>query len=434
MSRKIKLGLTRNRLFEFCNCVSFVGTVENDFDEKKLEKALEMLVLKYPILSSKTELTKANGEAYVVLEAVKAGISFMNASCEGFVSEKINIGIDFSKKNFEFYVLNGNTLCIFAHTTVADNYFLLTLASDLITFYNKEDFSVEESPVCLFSELSTVPLKAFSPITEKLSTELEMKWSSKSLSFDVDDYKVAREKYYNIEGEEAFIKLTADFEQLNKLKAFCGRNKTDLSSVIAFCYYEALCKNNIGNKRHKRIYFQTNRRCLLNESADYFQGAHNGLLEVFTDKKKKSSSFNERLISFHQKTYKAFCSVSNNFDKEIFLMRLSPSFCDSAYMNRAGLNKSKISQKLSKNHLCGVGEAGEFGFVNFSQEYYQGLKRFKDVLATEPLKPRTVTFLQFDYNESGARFVLKYRNKLITQDSAEKILADLKTTLEKLSV
>ena len=84
--------------------------------------------------------------------------------------------------------------------------------------------------------------------------------------------------------------------------------------------------------------------------------------------------------------------------------------------------------------MCGVGEAGEFGFVNFSQEYYQGLKRFKDVLATEPLKPRTVTFLQFDYNESGARFVLKYRNKLITQDSAEKILADLKTTLEKLSV
>lgn len=434
MSGKIKLGLTRNRLFEFCNCVSFVGTVENAFDEKKLEKTLEMLFLKYPILSSKTELTKANGEAYVVLEEVKAEISFINSSCEAFVSLKVNSGVDFSKKNFEFYVLNGNTLCVFAHTSVADNYFLLTLASDLLMLYNKEAFSVKESPMCLFSELSTVPLKVFSPITEKLSAEMEMKWLSKPLSFDVDDYKAAREKYYNIEGEETFIKFSTDFELLNKLKAFCESNKTDLSSVIAFCYYEALCRNNVGNKKHKRIYFQTNRRCILNEPSDYIQGAHNGLLELFTDKKKKTASFNERLISFHQKTYKAFCSVSNNFDKEIFLMKLSPSFCDSAYMNRVGLNKSRISQKLCSNHLCGIGESGEFAFVNYSQEYYQGLKCFKDVLATEPLKPRTVTFLQVDYNENGARFILKYRNKLITRQDAEKVLADIKNYLEKIGV
>lgn len=434
MSGRIKLGLTRNRLFEFCNCVSFVGTVERAFNKEELEKALKLLFSKYPILSSKTELTDNNSEADVVLDSVNPEISFLDADCEAFVSGEINSGIDFSEKNFEFYILNGNTLCIFAHTTVADNYFLLTLASDLLTLYNKETISVEESPMCLFSELSKVPLKAFSPVTEKLSAELEMKWLSKPLCFGIDDYKAAREKYYADEGEEACIKQSVDKEFVNKLKAFCEKNKTDLSTAVAFCYYEALCKNNISNKKHKKIYFQTNRRCLLNESADYLQGAHNGLLELFTDKKKKTSSLNERLIAFHQKTYKAFCSVSNNFEKDFFLMKLSPSFCDSAYINRGGLNKNKISQKLSANHLCGMGEAGEFAFVNFSQEYYQGLKCFNDVLATEPLKPRTATFLQFDYNENGARFILKYRNKLITREDAGKILADLKNISEKLNV
>ena len=42
-------------------------------------------------------------------------------------------------------------------------------------------------------------------------------------------------------------------------------------------------------------------------------------------------------------------------------MNLSSSFCDSAYMNRAGLYKSRISRKLSENHLCGVGEGVEKG-------------------------------------------------------------------------
>ncbi len=434
MTGKIKLGLTRNRLFEFCNCVSFVGTAEEAFDKIKLEKALEMLFIKYPILSSKTELNEINGEAFVLFDSVAPEISFLDASCEAFASRKINGGIDFSEKNFELYVLNEKTLCIFAHTSVADNYFLITLAMDLLKLYNKEATSVEECSLCLFSELSAVPLKVFSPVAEKLSAELEMKWLSKPLSFGVDDYKAARKKYYTDEGEEAFVTTMVDKELIGKLKTFCEKNKTDLSTVIAFCYYEALCKNNIGNKKHKKIYFQTNRRCILNEPSDYIQGAHNGLLELFTEKKKKSSPFNERLMAFHQKTYKAFCSVYNNFGNDFFLMKLSPSFCDSAYMSRAGINKNKISKKLCENHLCGTGVAGEFAFVNFSQQYYQDLKSFNDVVSTEPLKPRTITFLQFDYNGNSSRFILKYRNKELSLECVDKILADLKNTMNNLVV
>ncbi len=433
MYRKIKLGLTRNRLFEFSNCVSFVGRVEDDFDENELKKALKMLFLKYPIISSKTELSKEDSEAYVVLGSVNPDIDFVEASCDDFVSSKINNGIDFADKNFEFYVLNGNTLCVFAHTTVADNYFLMILAAELMRFYTKETVSVEEYPVCLFSEMSSMPITAFSAVTDKLASELQLKWLRKPESFSVDDYKKARAKYYNDEGSEAFIRFTIDGEALNKIKAFSENNKADISTVVAFCYYDSLCKNNIGKKKHKKIYFQTNRRALLADPSDYIQGAHNGLLEVFADTKKKTKPFNERLKSFHQKSYKAFCSVSSNFEKDFFSMKLSPSFCDSAYMSRAGVLKSKISTKLSQNHLCGVGEAGEFAFVNYSQGYWQDLKCFKDVISSEPLKPRTLTFLQLDFDENGANLVLKYREKMVSRDTAEKILDDLIKSIEKLN-
>ncbi len=433
MYRKIKLGLTRNRLFEFCNCVSFFGTVESAFDENGLRKALKMLFLKYPIISSKTELVKTDGEAYILLDSVKPEIDFVEESYDDFVSEKINGGIDFSNKNFEFYILNEKTLCIFAHTTVADNYFLMILASELMRFYNVEKLSVEENSVCVFSDLSSIPVKAFSPITDKLTSELQLEWLRKPMSFEVEDYKKARAKYYADEGSEAYVKSAFNSEFLNKLKAFSRNNKMDISSVIAFCYYDSLCKNNIGDKKHKKIYFQTNRRCILSDSSEYIQGAHNGLLDVFTESKKKTSSFDERLKVFHQKLYKSFCSVSGNFEKDFFLMKLSPAFCDSAYMSRAGLNKSKISQKLSKNHLCGVDEAGEFAFVNFSQDYWQGLRCFVDVVSSEPLKTRALTFLQFDYSENGARFILKYRDNIIPKEKAEKVLADLIKTIENLN-
>ena len=431
MCDKIRLGLTRNRLFEFCNCVCFVGTIKGCFDEGELKKALKMLSLKYPIISSKTELTESNGEAYVVLNSVDCEIEFVDTLCEEFVFGKVNDGIDFTRKNFEFYVVNKNILCIFAHTTVADNYFLLTLAADMMSFYNKNSVSSEPCTPFLFSELSSIPVKAFTPVTDKLASELEVKWSQKSKGFGVDDYKKARKSFCDAEGAECSIKTSLDSSVLDKLKAFCEENKMDLSLVVAFCYYDALCKNNVSDKKHKKIYFQTNRRSMLSDSYEYIQGAHNGLIELFTERKNKTKTFDVRLIDFCRRGYKSFCSVSNNFEKDFFLMNLSSSFCDSAYMNKSGLYKSRISRKLSENHLCGVGEAGEFAFVNYSQAYWDGLRCFDEIFSSEPLKPRSMTFLQFDYDESEARLVLKYRDKSMDCKKAESVLNDVKNNIEK---
>ena len=52
MKRKIKINLSRPRLFDFQNVVSFVGEYKDEFDLKELNKALKMLSVKEPLITS----------------------------------------------------------------------------------------------------------------------------------------------------------------------------------------------------------------------------------------------------------------------------------------------------------------------------------------------------------------------------------------------
>jgi hypothetical protein len=46
MSDNYKIGLSRSRLFDFQNVVTFVGEYKEDFNEKELQKGLNMLSVK----------------------------------------------------------------------------------------------------------------------------------------------------------------------------------------------------------------------------------------------------------------------------------------------------------------------------------------------------------------------------------------------------
>ena len=58
MKREIKINLSRPRLLDFQNVVSFVGEYKEEFDLKELNKALKMLSVKEPLISSVIELTE----------------------------------------------------------------------------------------------------------------------------------------------------------------------------------------------------------------------------------------------------------------------------------------------------------------------------------------------------------------------------------------
>ncbi len=425
MTGKIKLGLTRNRLFDFCNCVCFTGNTEKEFDETELNKAMKMLSVKNPVVCSAVELDENDGNAYVTFGKVTPIVNFIECDVKEFTKNKVEKGVEFWKQLFEFYVVNKTSLCIFAHTAVADKVSVSVLASQLMAYYNKETISVNEEPFEVFSELSSIPLTALSPVTQKLSTELELKWISKPVVFSVSDYTKAREEYCKKNGSESCVTEVILPELLGSLKSFAKEKNVDVSTVVAVAYYESLCSKLSVKKKNKKFYFQTDRRCILENSCQYLQGAHNGLLQIFFSDKEAKLSPEKKIVAFHKKVYKGFCSAYSNFVNDLFLMNLSPSFCDSAFMSLSGIYKNKVSEKLANNHSCCAVTVGEFTYNNFSQQFFSGLKCFGEVSSTEPLKNRSMTLLHLDLKENSAKLILKYRENTVPTQLAQEIVSDL---------
>ena len=140
MNEKFKVGISRCRLFEFDNCVSFVGVYSEELSPEEMSKAIKMLAVKEPLITSVIELTDSS-EAFVVTNRVEPTVKFLEAETEVFVSEYKSKGVNFTERLFDFYVLNNTTLVIFSHTITSDNKSLLILAEELIAFYKKDTVS-----------------------------------------------------------------------------------------------------------------------------------------------------------------------------------------------------------------------------------------------------------------------------------------------------
>ena len=149
MSENFKIGLSRCRLFDFQNVVTFVGEYKEEFNEKELQKALKMLSVKQPLITSQIELSE-NSEAILHPERVEPEFIFAEADVDELVDNKKTQGLNFWENLFEFYVLNKNTLAVFSHTVVSDAKSLLVLVKQLLAYYNKETVSVEPEKIKLF--------------------------------------------------------------------------------------------------------------------------------------------------------------------------------------------------------------------------------------------------------------------------------------------
>ena len=82
MSERYKLGLTRNRLFEFDNCVVFAGRYDCSVEQDKGGRAIKLLSLKEPLVTARVELEK-DGEAFAVAEQVTQKLNLCDENhCE----------------------------------------------------------------------------------------------------------------------------------------------------------------------------------------------------------------------------------------------------------------------------------------------------------------------------------------------------------------
>ena len=431
MSEKYKLGLTRNRLFEFDNCVLFCGKIKDGFEETELLKAFKMLCLKEPLLTSKIEL-QDDGEAFVVTESVEQKIKKISKPYSEIMEEYENDGIDFWNKVFEFSLSSDGFLVIAAHTAVCDAKSLLRLAAELYAFYSKESVSVEPSAINLFSEFQSLPVEVASPITDKLSAELDSKWMEKPHTYSAEDYKKAKSMYLKNRSSRGKLCAVVNKELLSSLQEYCGENNLDVSSVVAFSFYENLVKLAGGKRKYNKMNVYADERFFFANFKDYGVGAFNGVITADLNKKEKGKTLGDRVKQFHLNCYKGVTSIFKVFYDESLLMKVSPSLCDSAYMYKAGLNKNKTSKKLAENYGCGCEKICDFFACNLEQEYWKVLEEFSFAEVFEPLKMRSATYVGFVRRKGEGYITFKYKKDRCFDSQAQIILENSLQLLKKI--
>ncbi len=421
MSERYKLGLTRNRLFEFDNCVLFCGKLEGGFDESELQKAFKMLCLKEPLITSKIEL-QDDGDAFVETECVEQKLVKVSKTRSDIFAEYEINGIDFWDKLFEFSVSSDGFLVIAAHTAVCDAKSLLRLALKLSAFYNKETVIVEPSEINLFSESVDLPVEVASPITDKLSAELDSQWVKKPQMFSVDDYKKAKSIYAENRSLRGELCEIISGDTLLRLEEYCSENNLDVSSVIAFCFYDSLVKNIGKNKKYNKMNIYADERFFFENFKGYDVGAFNGVITADLNKKENGKTLDERIKQFHLDCYKGSTSPFRVFYDDSLLMKVSPFLCDSSYMYKVGLNKNKVSKKLAENYGCSNEKICDYFACNLEQDFWNGLEKFSVIDVREPLKMRSSTYVGFIRRKGEGYMIFSYKKDKCSDSQAQAVM------------
>ncbi len=430
MSHKYKLGLTRNRLFEFDNGVVFCG--KYDFEKNGLQKALRLLCVKEPLITSLVSLEE-DGAAYVLTGSVEQEVDFCSGTSEELKQCYKKQGVNVFNKAFVFsYTLDG-FLVIASHTAVCDAKSLLRLAIDLVEFYNEPMKSVEPSSINLLSEKTDLPLEVASPVIDRLSADLDLKWQKAARSFSVGDFLNAKKNYDEIKSGTDCISAKLGATELEGIKTFCQQQSMDVVTLVGFAFYDALLQCLSGKKKFNKMNVYADERLFFVNFDDYRIGAYNGISEVSYKKKFAHGGLSERAKAFHVECYKNATSTFKVFYDDVLLMGVSPFLCDASYMYKAGLLKSKAARTVAENYGCACEKMCDYFYCNLDQEYWDSLKNFSDVYVAEPFKMRSATALDFVVNNGEGYLNFRYKTRKCEKTVAQKILDTALENIRKLS-
>lgn len=432
MSEKYKLGLTRNRLFEFDNCVLLSAKLGTDYDDAVLNKAFKTLCLKEPLISSRIEL-EDDGTAYVLTQSVESQLVRLPKTASTILDAYEKNGINFWEHLFEFSLSNDGYLIIAGHTAVCDAKSLLRLAVDLAEFCNKTAIGVEVSPVNLFSEIVDLPIEVASPIIDRLSVELDSQWSEKTEKYSVEDYKKAVGVYREKNGSRGVLREVIGSDVLSGLEAYCVKNGVDVSSVVAFAFYETLVEHIGADKKFNKMNVYADTRFFFENYNDYGVGAFNGVVTADLNKKENSKALDERIKQFHLDCYKGSTSPFRVFYDDVFLMKLSPALCDSSYMYSVGFTKNKAAKKLAENYGCACEKICDFFSCNLQQRFWNVLNEYDFLDVCEPFKMRSSTYVGFVRRKGEGYITFKYKKEKCSDSQAEKIMKEVVKLLYSIS-
>ncbi len=427
---KLKIGLTRNRLFEPSSAVFFCGKYKGDFVTDDVNRAVKMLCAKYEILTAVIEFNKG-GDAFLVTEKVSPQAEF-SPLCISELRDTLPETIDFSEALFKFYVSSDNYLVIVSHTVVCDGKSLLRIAKSFVGFYERDLRSVEPSEINMFSDFKSLPVEAGSSLLDKLSANLDEKWNNKPVEYDLNDYKRAMESYRNSRESIGVAERSLSSDDLSRLREFSQENYVDASGVIAFCLYKSLLGEFKGKKKNSKLMLSSDRRYFLNNYLEHTVGAYDGAVEISLNPNLNKKPLIDQIKDFQRTYYKGRTSVFRNFYEDVLQMKLIPASCDAAYMYALGFNRNKGAQNLAENYTCLNRKLCNFSFNNLEQAFWCGLDFFSDISCDEAFRMQYDTSATLLFADGRGSVKLRYREDRFSRESAEKSIENTFELLSKL--
>lgn len=431
MSEKYEVGLSRNRVYEPFNAIVFCGKYNGAFDLSQANKAMKMLIAKEPVITCALEM-QDDAKAYLVAGVVSPDIAESDKTKSEIVNEYENNGIDASEGVFRFCYSSDGYFVIVGHIVVCDYKSLLRLAKAFVLFYERKNLDVEPMPINTFPGFSALPVDIASPITDKLSAELESKWGKKVEKFTREECETARNEYRKNQKHRKEISVVLSAKNIERLKAFCEIESVDLSSVIGFCFNQSLVETLDVPKKSRKWVITSDRRFFLHNAPQCSVGAFDGSVEIPNSKKISNKPLKEQLKAFHLNCYKGVTSVFRNFYDDVLLMKLSPEFTDSAYMYMFGKTRNKASQRLAENYGCKSEKMCGYFSCNLGQSFWAPLKSFGDVSVSGGIKSSYFSFLIFLYSSDGGTLTFKFNPEKISEEIARKITENALGMLEEI--
>lgn len=430
MSEKYKLGLTRNRLFEFDNCVLLCGKPQNN-DEEAINMALDKLSVVVPLITAAVTI-EADGTAYAACGSAAPVVVKSECTKDELFSSYEKNGLDFSERLFEFSLSADGFFVIAGHTAVADAKALLHIARYISLFCSKKYAYAEAVDVSLLPEQSSLPIEVVSPIIDRVSADLETKWDDVKKISTAENYRKAKELYTKKRGAQGELVAVLDSDLTRRLNLFAEKEDLDVSSVVAYAFYVNLLSVSDGKAKNNKMNLYTDRRFFFNDYEKYYVGANNGTVTISLKKKDFTKPVAQRLKKFHTECYKGATSVFRSFYDDYLLMKLSPGYCDSAYMYAAGALKNKASKNLAENYGCRSKRLFDYFFCNIAQLFWEDLSFFDKLTVKEPLKMRTAFYVGCMMKAEECELVFSYNKERCDDEKAGELLRKTIKEIENL--
>lgn len=383
MSGKYRLFLSGEVLFSATPLASFYGVYKEEFDKNELLKAFKMLTLKEPLVGAFADMDDENN-VYAVTDENRAKLVFLDVEDEyDFYRSKKNGTFDAFSHLFEFYVLNGKTLVILANGAVADVKSLFLLCERLLDFYNKKTLDISPSDVFVYSDNKDIPKSAFSVVTDRLSSDLEMKWQKHPKHFKKSDYEELLKKQQSLNYKRGLMDVNFGEERTRALKAYCKEKNIDVLTLLCYACKKTAEKNELFEKYiHKPVYIGSDLRLFEEEPAKFGVGPFFSRVSIVKDRKKEIKQKGE-IKAFHDNCYKKLTNVFYAYYDRVFLSGLSPSLSAGAHFVEAGLYKNRAAKRLAKNYTSLCKRFFTFDFYNLDLPYWSGLSGFSKVFFSE---------------------------------------------------